>query len=416
MSELFQGYTKVAVKTCRITSLSSKKTAEINKIVNSIDIFMSIYDATMKAILTIEDKSGLIYDLPIVGEELVSLEIETPNKPAINKTFYVYAILDIQQEPNNSKTKITMELVSIDHMRGISRLVEHGMKTTLSSMVKNILTDTVKTPAKVNVEDSKGIETIAPAGWNAWQTIDVLRQRAVGVKYHSPYLFFEDNDGYNFVTVEGLIEQKKAKGDPIKITSIPFNPGAGEGSGKSTLTDTQYRNVDDFRIIEKADMASNINNGGVSNKTIVLDIMEKKVKVINRSMKDFTDSIRQPLDDKFNPQHSDLWNDVIPTPPVKYFLPIDSSNVSEHAEHYGMRRMFNKIFNSIRVGFSMYGDSSLNPGDILYIQVPRTINNEVDDIQLTGNYMVSHIRHTIVDDEMMTLVEANRFGLAGKVL
>ena len=416
MSDVFGGYTRADVKVCRITSITTRKSAEINRIVSSIDVFMSIYEPTVTAVMVIEDTTGLIYDLPIIGEEVVSLEVETPNMPAISKTFYVYGAPEIEQDSNNTKTRITLHLVSIDHIRGISNLIEHGMKDTLGELVKNILTNDIKTPAPIYVEPTKGIETFAPAGWNIWETIDILRQRAVSVKYDSPYLFFEDNQGYNFVSVEGLIEKKKAEKEPVKITSIPFNPGAGEGADKSTLTDSQYRNVDSFRIVEKANIASTINNGGMSNSTQVFDILQKAVTTIDRHVKDFSATIKQPLDDAYNAQHSELWTSVIKAPVIKYLIPFDSTNGSEFVSQYGQRRMFHKHFNSLRVGFTMYGDTSLNPGDLLNISIPRTINDESDDVQLSGNFIVSHLRHVIVDGEMLTMVEANRFGFVGSVV
>lgn len=388
---------------------------DIRRILASIDVFMSIYDATCTAIVKINDTSGIVYDFPICGQEVIALELESPNLKPLKKTFYVQSVSDIVQKPNNTTTDITLHLVSIDHMFGLGKLVEHGLKDTVSNMVSNVLKTVLNTDQSTNIEPSKGIEMFSPTGCNVWETIATLKQRAVSVRYNSPYLFFEDGVGYNFLSVEYLIEQKKKNNDIVKISAIPYTTSYTEDGSKPSLSLNQYRNVENFRVISKTNIASEINNGAVSSKTIVLDVLNKTAKTITTDGSSFSENIREPLDKKYNHQYSNTLKDMIKTPPVKYFMPFDSTNKSEFQELYGHRRMFTKLLNSIRVGYTMYGDTSINPGDLVYVQNPRTIHDESVDKQLTGNYIVSHIRHTIIDGGMMTNVEAVRFGTAEEI-
>lgn len=413
----FRGFSQVDIDEIRITSLASNKTAEISRIVKHLEIIQSLFDPTIVGVALIDDPTGSIYDLPLLGEEVLHISFKTVGGKPFTKDFWVSKVPNIDRDPNMQKQSFELHFSSLEQLRAITTMIDRGFKSTLSSSISNIITNDLKSPKPLNLETTKGIETIIIPTWNIWDTVEFFRGRAVSDKYHSPYFFFEDTKGFNFVSAEYLIEQKKKANNIVEITANPFQVGAGEGPDKSTIDNSYYRNAENFRIINKTDTASLINAGGISNRTQIFNVLEKSLKNVDMDFKEFANSVvKQSLDDTYNAHHSQTLKTLLDVPVVRYTMSYDKGNHSHFMDNFSSRQMFTKHLNDIAVSFTLYGDSEMTVGDILNIKIPRVADSPDEDQQLTGNYIIGRLRHSISDDQMFTQVEAYRYGHATKVV
>lgn len=417
MSQLkFEGHSYVQINEIRINSLVSNKTIDITRLVDKLNIYESLFDPTIIGEIHLTDPTGLLYDLPLLGEEFLFISFNSPKAKPFEKTFWVHKVPHVERDSSMQKHHLTLSFSSIEQLRGITTMIDRGFRGTLSNAVKDIFDRDLKTSKKLVVEQTKGVETIIIPTWNIFDTIEFIRHRAVSDKYHSPYVFFEDHDAFNFMSIEYLIDIKRSANNIVKFTSVPFSPEAGENSAKSTLLSNQYRNVENFHITKKSDTASLINSGGLSSRTQIFDLFEKKMKNVDMDYKEFANNVvKRPIDDKYNSQHSDMLAGMIDVPIIRYTIGYDKYNPSAYHENFNKRTMFAKQLNDISVSFICYGDSELNVGDVIYIQIPRVSQAPNDDSQLTGNYIISRLQHTIDDTNLFTTVEANRLGHAEKV-
>ena len=412
MSDKFPGHSKVTINVARVISIPTNKAVDITRMITMLEVYGSVFDPTMVAVVHITDTTSILYNLPIAGEEVLELEIQSDgtDRP-FEKTFFVRKPDDLQFDPNGSVTTLTLHCVSIEHIRGMAKRVSKGVKEQISKTVENILKDDIRTDGEVNVEESEGIETLVLPSLPCWDTIEMLRQRAVSTKYKSPYLFFEDSKGFNFVTVEGLIEQRKKDKPPQTFTSEPYMPTAGDDPHKSSVMERQKKNVENLVILKKADTASFIGRGGAHNRVSVFDPLEKKLERIDTSYDKMKDEIvKQPLDDSFNPHRSARLLEIVSEPTIEYLVPFDAANKSSFMNNVGKRQIFNRHFGDTQLAFTMYSDTTLEPGDVLRLEIPLTTGSPEEDPQLTGNYMVTSFVHRIKDDQMFTDVEVYRFG------
>jgi hypothetical protein len=417
-NDSFKGFSKVDIKTLRITSLVTQKTADISRLVKRLEIYQSLFDPSMTGIVVVEDPTGLIYDLPLLGEEILHIEFKTANNKEFEKVFFVYKPEDIARKSSMQSQEFTLYFASKEHFRAITTVVDQGFKATISDIASAVLTDKLKTEQRCTVEETRGIETLIIPGWNLWDSLEFLRQRAVSKKYDSPFFFYEDLDGFNFTSVEHLINTKKSANDIVNIQADPFNitDKAGDKS-TGTVFASQYENAENFRIITKADTAAFINGGGAYTRTTVFDILDKSAKDIDLNFDEFgTTKVRQPLDATYNSNHSSFLKGLLSDPITRYAVPYDSTNPSAFVDTISTRQVFNRHLGDIVVGFSLYGNSQLSVGDLCNIRVPRTSASSHEDTQLSGHYIIGRLKHSISDDSMYTHVEAYRFGHAEKTI
>lgn len=416
MTDKFQGHTKVDINRLVLTSLTSRRSIDISSVVTQIEIYGSIFEPTICGSLGIYDGSGDIQNLPVIGEELLEIEFQSPGRKPFTKLMHVYFPDEMGFDPNGTHIQMMLHFVSVDDFQGKLANVNRGYKQNISNIVKGVLTDFTGTTRPLEVEDTKGIEHILIPGWDAWKTIEFLRGRAVSQKYNSPYLFFEDQTGYNFMSYEHLIEKREKMAEELIFTAESYLPEAGEMVvGKSTVLQRQYRNVDQLSVETKSNTMKLVQAGGASSRTMVFDVLDKTVKNIDVNYKDAKSIIKKPLGKNFNPSHtSDIFK--VQRPTKIYLIPLDSTNPHATADQFGAKNMYAAILAETKIGFTTPGDSQLQPGDVFYFSAPSRVNSKEPDKQISGNYIIANLRHGINGSQMFTTIEAYKCGFEEKIL
>lgn len=412
-SKSFEGFTHVDVKMATLLSIPQEKSVPLKSMLTKLEIYGTVFDPTMVAVFYLNDVSGILQRLPMIGEEVIELEIETPGNAPLEKVFFVHKVSEIGFDPNGSSASIRIDAVALEQVRATSCNVDLGVRGLISDSVKSILKDYVKLEddIKLNVEDTQGVESYVLPGWNAWESIAFLKRRAVSPRFFSPYLFFEDTQGFNFISVEGLIEQKKRDKPPETYTAAPFQVEVAANPEAGTIRPEQKRNVENLRIVNKASTIEQVNTGGMRNTIQAFNLLRKEVVETQTSYEDLQNNVRAPLDDSFKPIHSGRLKDIIGNGTRRILVPSDNGNVASRTENFGRREMFIRQISDLEIGFDMYGNSSLDPGDVIRLEAPMTTGMQEEDSQLSGNYIITSFCHHISAGNMMTAVEAFRFGV-----
>lgn len=416
MSDKFAGHTHVNIKKLNIISLASRRTIDIRSVVLQLEIFGSIFEPTMCGSISLNDGSSEIQNLPLIGEELLDMEIESPGREPIKRIMHIHYPEGQEFDPNGTHVSIRLHFTSIDTFPGSVANISRGFKDNISKMVPAILKDFTGSTQKVVTEETKGIEHLVIPSLNAWKTIEFLRSRAVSQRYSSPFLFFEDQEGYNFMSYEYLIEQRKKMANELIFTNEPYLPDAGEAVVKRhTVLGRQYRNVDQFVVEQKSNAVNIAKEGGGSSRTIAFDIFEKKVKNIDVSYDDSKKVIKNPLGKRYEQGHSDgFFKSKNPT--RNFMMPLDNTNPHALVDQYGERNLYTSILKETKITFTAPGDSQLQPGDVFKFIAPGRVNSKEPDVQLTGNYIIANIRHGIHSGQMFTTIDGYKCGLEEKII
>ena len=379
-------------------TLSNKNTkAQINPSdqITSIDIYEDFNSPTLYAEISFDDRIGLINDFPIIGEELFEITFQTPglSYPTTYK-FNSFAVSDVQQQMNGKGYTYTLKCVSKEQLTQGNINISNSYNETINDIVDNIFNTFLKTEKIVNIDPCKGNETIVFPKVTPFVAIDIIRKRAVHPKYlSSSFVFFENQDGFNFKCIEQMMEDGKEK-----IGSKKFYYFSNGQKDKNTEA-LMFRSIIEYENIGRTELTDLIQEGGVKNTVTTFDIFSKKVSDTTFDMtKKFSQMVGSDKNNTLNISES-MIKDFANAPTFSFFIPKDTNRKENFLENMmGARLAYQKLFNSNFVRTYIPGDSSIKAGDVIELNLPiasGTTEAKGTDNTVDGNYIVTRLRHNI---------------------
>lgn len=384
----------------KIKSISIETHAGKGAIVNhdqivAIDIFEDMTKPTMFATIVLLDTLDLVTKLPIIGEEKIELVVETPGitEPTTFK-FRCYQVGEIQPSSNGKGVKYTMQCVSEEHLHN-SSIIRYHMDGLISDMVERILITSLKTKKSIFQEKTVGIETLNIPKLKPLAAIDFLRQRAVGLNHKmSPYVFFENQYGFNFGTIQGIFEKGLKEVDTVgREFSFKQNPMLSpERQAES------YRSILDFQIIYSGESYKKLQQGAFKMITQTFDLATKKFERIDFNLEEKLSEMM--ADKKKTISNSSTWMDEFAqNAPQAFFAIKDSTRPTLFTlENIAGKNAFTILLNEDVTRVMVPGDTGLAAGHVVRLNVPEidglTSRKKLDTTR-TGNYLIVRLRHMI---------------------
>ncbi|NDD83874.1 hypothetical protein EBZ38_06285 [bacterium] len=378
--------------------LRNKNTqAEINPAdqVTFIDVYEDFNSPTLYAEITLDDKIGLLQDFPLIGEEEFELTFQTPglSYPTTYK-FNTFSISDVQQNMNGKGYTYIVKCVSKEQLTQSNINILHSYNDTIDNIVNNVLSRYLKTEKILDIDPCKGTETIIIPKITPFMAIDLVRQRAVHPRFtSSSFVFFENQEGFKFKCIEQMMEDGKEKIGSKKFyyfSSTKISPES-EALG--------YRSIVEFENIGRTDLTDIIQDGGIKNRVKTFDIFTKSEKDTEFDLtKKFSSMVS--IDNKNTLNISDSSVQTFANKPTfNFFIPKDGNRNENFLEDMiGAKHAFLKLFNSNFVRVYVPGDSSLKVGDVIELNLPQasgTTKVKSDDTLVSGNYIISRLRHNL---------------------
>ena len=385
----------VTIKDITLSNKNTKALINPSDQITAIDIYEDFNSPTLYAEITFDDKIGLINDFPIIGEELFEITFQTPglSYPTTYK-FNSFAVSDVQQQMNSKGYTYILKCVSQEQLTQSNINIVHSYNETINNIVDNIFTRYLKTDKIVNIDPCKGNETIVFPRVTPLTAIDMVRKRAVHPKYvSSSFVFFENQDGFNFKCIEQMMEDGKNK-----IGSKKFYYFSNGQKDKNTEA-LMFRSIIEYENIGRTDITDLIQSGAVKNRVKVFDIFSKKVSDTTFDMgQKFASMVGTDKKNSLNISESTI-KEFANEPTFTYFIPKDTNRKENFLENMmGARLAYQKLFNSNFVRAYIPGDSSIKVGDVIELNLPKatgTTESKGTDDLADGNYIVSRLRHNI---------------------
>lgn len=404
----------VIIKDITLSNKNTKAVINPSDQISSIDIYEDFNSPTLYAEISFDDRIGLIHDFPIMGEEIFEITFQTPGLPyPTTYKFNSFAVSDVQQQLNGKGYTYTLKCVSREQLTQSNINIAHSYNETINDIVNSIFSTYLKTDKVVNIDPCKGNETIVFPRVTPLTAIDIIRKRAVHPKYiSSSFVFFENQDGFNFKCIEQMMEDGKNK-----IGSKKFYYFANGQKDKSTEA-LMFRSIIEYENIGRTDITDSIQSGGIKNRVKTFDIFSKKVSDTSFDMTEkFPSMVGSDSKNNLNISESTI-NEYANETTFTYFIPKDTNRKENFLENMiGARLAFQKLFNSNFVRAYIPGDSALKVGDVIELNLPKasgTTESKGTDNMVDGNYIVSRLRHnitTVGKTKHYISMDCNRVGL-----
>lgn len=385
-----------------IKSLASGKTIDIKNQILGINIYEDIFSPFISGTLTVKDSLDISNSLPFAGEEVLSLIIETPsiNDPGkmIVGDFYVYKMAD-REYTNDRSVLYGLHFISIEAITDVNKKLSKAFKGS----VDDIAIELVK--SKVGLESTKqfiydkskdNIKFVANY-WSPVEAIDFLCHNSNNKSGSPSYLFYENRDGFNFVTLDLLYQQ------PIFQDFNYNNFTKIIDSTSSRDINQDYKRITEISIPKSFDYLEDIGTGKYSSKRITYDFVTKQYKISafdyfqeygrGRHLNTFP-VVSPGLNRKFNAWVSSGINHF------EVHTGYGATTLDNTSEQRRRSLLLQSRSNSVNI--TVPGRTDYTAGQKVNLTLYQTEpikssddNNDILDKVNSGNYIISAINHVI---------------------
>ncbi len=404
-----------------------------------IEYFENIMSPTISMNMKISSAVNFVSDLPIRGGEMISMEVETLSGTVKfgsvvdgegivpdSGELYVYKLENYDQ-PSTAQS-FTLKITSPEYFTNeTSRCTKKYKPATIDAHVSDILNETMKiNPDRVGqIDKTKNTYSFIGNTKKPFHTISWLcpksiagskqgvsgegqQAKAVGT---AGYLFFENRDGFNFRSIEGLVSRTRENVDSADAKSHgeeihgPYIH-QGKGSVGNVYKAEENFKINHVHVNRGTDIRKALTVGQYANTTVFFDSLSQVVSVYDYKLlgddglenqlggddeKEESSNELKMLNSRLFVRVSDHGTLGIGTDGFQT-SGIDQAYQAKSASRY------NQLF-SQSVDIQIPLNTNIKVGDMINCIFPElnsfTGQSKDNDASASGNYLVARLNHHI---------------------
>jgi hypothetical protein len=319
----------VIITSLDLSVISSEDPLDLKPFMMEINLYEDIFSPTLHGSVVIRDSLNLIGRLPIIGDEVLTVDIQTPwaelggysksnlgtfdpiNK--IQKSFSVYAVKN-RKLNNDREQYYELFFCSLEASSDNITKVCQKFEGTTDEIASEIFTENMKSPrffTNKNIGDRSRSEeegkvsnqateedafsaqdgfteffiadtphdshiTFVPPMWTPIQCLSWLAKRSIGLKYKSPtFLFFETTKAFYFTSVESLVANQLANSDIY--SAFVYNTNLSNLQTVSSLI-KGFQTIEALEFITNLDVIQSQDLGHFASTVHSFDMVKKDYK------------------------------------------------------------------------------------------------------------------------------------------
>jgi len=390
-------YTKsdsVEIKTLTLQSSKGDRTYDLRSQVVSIDVFEDIMFPVIRAEFQCIDAIDLLNSFPIIGEEIITVEFANPGIDLTSS--YTFHVKSVENQISNQSAKIktyTIKAISEEFITNARQFISKKYSSEPTSIIQDVMKSFLKTDKTIAIGDpTKGVQEVLFSRMRPFQAIDMVRKRSVSKDYaSSSYVFFENKRGFNFCSIEYLMDQLK---DNIKDKIFYYDT-----TGNSDARNMNTRNILSLMNTSQVNNTKKLTQGSLHNIVKRFDILTGEVVETVYKNTEQQQKFKFASNNAVGLNSTDFEQKHGEKPASSLLVP-HSSHMPETytAESMGAKHSFvSKISQNIYQAH-INGDVALTAGDVITINIPTSdgsTGGSPDNRLTSGNYLISKIRHMI---------------------
>lgn len=387
------------VRIIRATLLNKDKSVTLSLLpqILSVSIYEDLQQPSLYAEIELMDAVNIIQKFPVVGEEFVELEFITPGLPL--PATYFFAVVSsgaAQPDPNAQVNVYTLKCVSQEQLKSAAKMIQLAAGGSYTDLVQDILVKELETKKPIYVEPTRGLMGNVIPKLKPFAAIDYMRQMAISQKTAtSGFVFFENQLGFQFRTVESIIEQGQQK--PIK----EFKYVADVMSTKEGAANAQ-RNIIKYEVISRTDTVDKIQSGILNTISNGYDLISKEVRQTIHNIAEDIDKFVTPDKKARAPLSQSQYQEYGQKPADSFFIPYDSSKGNIFRDlTFAARRAYTSLLSQNVTRILIHGDTTIVVGDLIDVDFPSIAGDtsrKKPDAFVSGKYLITRMRHIVVND------------------
>lgn len=405
---------------------------DINLLKTSLVIEEDIFKPSISGSITLIDTNDLPNLIPLHGNERMRITFTIPDVTAANSTahssvpeidedfdmeFQVYRISP-KKRLTDRQLEYTIFFCSKDFLINFQRKVYRGYKNTLQcDMVKDIFERYIQSDKPLVIEKTKFNHDLCLGNHSPYEVISWITSRSVSNEGNGcAYVFFEDKDQYNFVTLGKLLTQEPA--DVITLQPKRIRIGGENGSINQNIFEEDVKSVESYVHTSGFDTLHNLTSGMYSGRLITFDPIRRK---FNYEDNDF--DLKEEFESfKHLEKNKTFTDDFNLLGAAEAFIKMSLTNIDhdsiEHinskepginpdrVEEYSLTRTSQLMqLMQHKIALKVSGDPRRKAGQIIEFKLPQALGNvskenpQEPDKYLSGKYLVTSVRHELLKNQ-----------------
>ena len=366
----------------------------------NIQYYEDLFSPFISGSLVVKDSLDLVNLFPFVGEEYLELEVSTPSltRGNIKGRYYIYKLSDRELLGDRSVV-YQLHFISVEAIIDMNKKLSKTFSGNIGKMVDHFVKDKVdglQSDKKVYVEETIKDTKFISNFWSPVKCITYLSETAVNREQSPSYLFFENRDGFYFITLNSLYGTKMYQEFTYDKYTRDNNPGAGSVRN----INEEYKRISSISIPTGFDYIDRIKSGMISSKMISWDQTNKSYAVKNYNMFDRFDKQnhlnKYPLSSGRSIFRSNSLIINFPRAFANFAGFGDVTNYSTIQERLSLM----KLAEANKIEITVPGRTDYTVGQKVGIILNKIepIKSEEDDVvdkMFSGYYLISAVNHYI---------------------
>jgi hypothetical protein len=390
---------------------------EIANLIPEFSIEESLDKDSIRGSATVYDNVGFLEDLPLRGEELLTIRVEDALRNRLTYEFAIYKITDVEIKNTNDGLRYKIHFMSKTSFDAMFRRIIEPFNAEISNIASDVFERYYSGAKNLLLEDTLGLFRCVVPNYTPMQTMNFLANRAYSRKSPScSFRFFETSQNYFFVSDEYLINRFLENRNEIK--EFTFSD-AVDKSGKEFLS--QMKNLIEIRNPDRVNTAIDLASGAYRSKVIEIDLIKRQATLpgkSNRHEYNYQNARKNYVSSSGRGRGEDVHteefvNAYFTSENERRYIVIrdydDSGTLQLRGDQFIPEIVTNRLayrhhLNHTVVYAKAQGRLDLNAGDVIDIKIPEfkiPSSNNLNK-QLSGYYMINSLTHVFNKDLFQT--------------
>lgn len=373
-----------------------------NQVIN-IEIYEDLFSPFMTGLVTVRDSLDFVNLLPFIGEEFLDVSIHTPTlekKYHINQQFYIFKISD-RMISGDRTAFYQLFICSKEMIADANKQISKVYSGLVSDIAKELITSLphgLESKKNLIIEPTVNRTKFIANYWSPVRSLNYAAGTAITKRGGSNYVFFENRDGINFVSMEFLYD----RGVYQEFVYDNYSRDVlGDGRAVFNLN-KDYSRIIDYDTPYLSDYLEKARSGMFASKLISNDVVTKKYYSKNYTIKDDYDKTYH-----LN-EHSPFTESNINSPNSMIIkLPKELNVFNGYSDVSNVRTIQRRISQltaaqNNKLTITVLGRTDYTVGMKVRVNLNKIepikkedLPQEIIDKILSGNYIVSAINHRI---------------------
>jgi len=379
---------------------------DVTSKVVSVEIYEDIFSAFITGNFTLLDNVDIASVLPLIGEERVNIEIETPKIAKIKEQFYLYKMANKDQFNEGSSAYI-LHFMSLEAIIDANKKISKVFSGKNSDIAAQLLgSEGLNSKKAKNIEETGNTQKYISNFWSPVQNLTYIMEDAESKRGTPSYVFFENREGYVFASLESLY------GVPPVAGFVYDNYTRTTMADGNTVRDINqdYKRIQNMYVPELFNYLDRAQGGYYASTLTSFDVTTKKYtyRVFDAKTKTTQTLNDSALIQRGSNYRADALRLFVP----KYYGNFNGYTDVTNSDSIQSRVSLLKQAESLKLQITVPGRLDYTVGRTVKLEIYRNkpvraedTHKDVVDPILSGMYLISALSHQITNKEHICNME-----------